>query len=373
VLHQYVTVQYIHFQEADNVEPLKYQQYGNIEYLERQQYDNLESVQSQQYDNVQKYDYDEPLEYLEYIKVELLELKQYDNVEPLKHQQCDNEEPLEHQQSDTMEFLEHRQCDTTHHSSVPLHDCPHYCVGPGSLQSILHPDIDGPTEDPAVYAKGFTDNIVPTPPAISKAMMYAISIYLTKGASCNVAGDGPSAKFYAVAVGRVPGVYHTWVECKAQVDGIPKAKFKAFKNINDAYIFCGDQHNLTSPSTVPSRGREHEISSYSRTDSTPPIGPEQVGSPFCPIRAETAREIPPQSTGEKRKWVPDPVYCQRPHDLTDPVKRHSEKKHHPYFTPAALFDRMYEERIPIGYEAEAAPDSPSSQKTQRKSYQTSSL
>lgn len=32
--------------------------------------------------------------------------------------------------------------------------------------------------------------------------------------------------YYVVLTGRVPGVYNTWNECKAQVDGFPKAQFK---------------------------------------------------------------------------------------------------------------------------------------------------
>jgi ribonuclease HI len=35
-------------------------------------------------------------------------------------------------------------------------------------------------------------------------------------------------KFYVVWVGRKPGVYSSWAECAAQVNGFPGAKFKAF-------------------------------------------------------------------------------------------------------------------------------------------------
>ncbi|MCL4505592.1 MAG: ribonuclease H family protein [Chloroflexi bacterium] len=37
-------------------------------------------------------------------------------------------------------------------------------------------------------------------------------------------------KFYVVWKGRTPGIYPTWDECKAQVDGFTDAKFKAFSN-----------------------------------------------------------------------------------------------------------------------------------------------
>lgn len=47
------------------------------------------------------------------------------------------------------------------------------------------------------------------------------------------------ADYYGVAVGRVPGVYKTWDECKNQTDGYKNAKFKKFKNYNDAAAFAG--------------------------------------------------------------------------------------------------------------------------------------
>ena len=41
-------------------------------------------------------------------------------------------------------------------------------------------------------------------------------------------------KIYAVAVGRKPGLYKTWDECKAQTDGFSGAKFKSFSSENEA-------------------------------------------------------------------------------------------------------------------------------------------
>ena len=37
-------------------------------------------------------------------------------------------------------------------------------------------------------------------------------------------------KYYAVRQGYVPGIYDSWDECKAQVDGYPKAEYKSFAN-----------------------------------------------------------------------------------------------------------------------------------------------
>lgn len=44
-------------------------------------------------------------------------------------------------------------------------------------------------------------------------------------------------RFYAVAVGRVPGVYDTWAQAKNQVDAYPGAKYKGFETRQEAQDF----------------------------------------------------------------------------------------------------------------------------------------
>lgn len=46
-------------------------------------------------------------------------------------------------------------------------------------------------------------------------------------------------KFYAVKVGKVTGIFETWDECKASVDGYPGALYKSFKSLSDAYTYMG--------------------------------------------------------------------------------------------------------------------------------------
>lgn len=38
------------------------------------------------------------------------------------------------------------------------------------------------------------------------------------------------AKYYAVKVGNVPGIYETWDECQKQVKGYPGAIYKSFSS-----------------------------------------------------------------------------------------------------------------------------------------------
>lgn len=46
-------------------------------------------------------------------------------------------------------------------------------------------------------------------------------------------------KFYAVKVGKTPGIYETWDECKANVDGYSGAIYKSFKTLEEAKIYIG--------------------------------------------------------------------------------------------------------------------------------------
>ena len=48
-------------------------------------------------------------------------------------------------------------------------------------------------------------------------------------------------KYYAVKVGREKGIYHTWEECKEQVDGFEGAEFKSFSNLEDANNYLLDK------------------------------------------------------------------------------------------------------------------------------------
>lgn len=50
----------------------------------------------------------------------------------------------------------------------------------------------------------------------------------------------PKKKYYAVKVGKTPGIYLTWDECSAQVTGYKGAKFKSFSTIEEALKFIGD-------------------------------------------------------------------------------------------------------------------------------------
>ena len=49
------------------------------------------------------------------------------------------------------------------------------------------------------------------------------------------------AKFYAVKIGRKPGIYLTWDECKQQVDKFKGAVYKSFNSKDEAKVFLEEK------------------------------------------------------------------------------------------------------------------------------------
>ena len=52
----------------------------------------------------------------------------------------------------------------------------------------------------------------------------------------------PSSKFYAVRIGKTPGVYYSWSECLEQVRGFPKALFKSFTTYTEAEAYVKSEN-----------------------------------------------------------------------------------------------------------------------------------
>ena len=73
---------------------------------------------------------------------------------------------------------------------------------------------------------------------------------LSKGANDYICKKGliyiMAGKFYAVRVGRTPGIYNSWDDCKAQIDGFSNATYKSFKTAAEAAEFMGWGENQSS-------------------------------------------------------------------------------------------------------------------------------
>lgn len=69
----------------------------------------------------------------------------------------------------------------------------------------------------------------------------------------------PKQKYYAVSVGRVPGIYLNWNDCKDQVHKYPQALYKSFSNQNDAKHFLDRNQSKASASLHASRKGDQPI------------------------------------------------------------------------------------------------------------------
>lgn len=67
-------------------------------------------------------------------------------------------------------------------------------------------------------------------------------------------------KYYAVARGKVPGIYHTWPEAQAQITGFSGAKFMKFDTESEANVFL---NSFAKPAkTTKTKKPQSEIIAY---------------------------------------------------------------------------------------------------------------
>ena len=63
-----------------------------------------------------------------------------------------------------------------------------------------------------------------------------------------------SKKFYAVKKGKVTGLFRTWDECKASVDGYPGAEYKGFTSEQEAREYLGMESRKEDREDLPRPG-----------------------------------------------------------------------------------------------------------------------
>ena len=91
-------------------------------------------------------------------------------------------------------------------------------------------------------------------------------------------------KFYAVRVGRLPGVYATWDECKSQVNGYPGAKYKSFPTLEEAQIFAGTKEIMPSQPLHSHKSSSSQI--HLKTDTRLVIDLSEKNVTLIPSLAE---------------------------------------------------------------------------------------
>ncbi|KAG7341764.1 phosphoglyceromutase [Nitzschia inconspicua] len=94
-------------------------------------------------------------------------------------------------------------------------------------------------------------------------------------------------KVYAVAVGRQPGIYHTWDECQAQVQAFSKAKFKSFPTAQDAQIYLQQHSVVCAINNNDSNGATNASNNNKNKRNMRP--------------SDQDSNVPPSNHGKKRK------------------------------------------------------------------------
>ena len=57
-------------------------------------------------------------------------------------------------------------------------------------------------------------------------------------------------RYYAVKVGRTPGIYNSWNECNLQVKSFSGAKYKSFSTMDEAKAYLGQEPEII-PEGIP--------------------------------------------------------------------------------------------------------------------------
>lgn len=66
--------------------------------------------------------------------------------------------------------------------------------------------------------------------------------------------ENMSEKYYAVKVGKTPGIYRTWAECAQMVQGYPGASYKRFQSMEEAEHFLENGASEPVQNAVPQYG-----------------------------------------------------------------------------------------------------------------------
>lgn len=76
-------------------------------------------------------------------------------------------------------------------------------------------------------------------------------------------------KYYAVKVGMTTGIFETWEECKASVEGYPGALYKSFKDLADAHAYMGWSGKQMSLFDITENSKTEQLSGADKIDYTP--------------------------------------------------------------------------------------------------------
>jgi ribonuclease HI len=82
-------------------------------------------------------------------------------------------------------------------------------------------------------------------------------------------------KYYVVWKGRTPGIFTTWNECKAQVDGFAGARYKSFPTLGEAESAFGGSSSFATKAASGSKSAFPKSSGVNKS-KTPPLSQQQI-------------------------------------------------------------------------------------------------
>jgi ribonuclease HI len=85
-------------------------------------------------------------------------------------------------------------------------------------------------------------------------------------------------QYYAVRIGREPGIYRTWDECKAQVDGYAKAQYKGFGSLEEAEEYMGFVNTNKPDASKPSSAKPFNPPGEPKKKRGPGYGEDETGT-----------------------------------------------------------------------------------------------
>lgn len=102
----------------------------------------------------------------------------------------------------------------------------------------------------------------------------------------------PKKKFYAVKKGRTTGIFHTWAECKASVDGYPAALYKSFLSEEAAneYLSGTGQDSLPFAQETEEADRTNKVTAYVDGSFEKKLGRYSFGCVLIKPDGEIVRE-----------------------------------------------------------------------------------
>ncbi|KAI0289770.1 ribonuclease H-like domain-containing protein [Russula brevipes] len=108
----------------------------------------------------------------------------------------------------------------------------------------------------------------------------------------------PRAGYYAVKIGRRPGIYTTWEDCREQVDGYPCAKYKKLRTVEEAEAWV--QGSASQSRSMEQRGVPYPVQSKikpangSLVQARPPTTSKLGGQ--VPMSSSTSTPVTPAQT-----------------------------------------------------------------------------